>query len=74
MSDRRSFLKKTAVVASALSLERCGEQGGTRDASAPVGPSTEPILEAVARIVLPEATLGEAGLTRVVEGFRKWLR
>jgi hypothetical protein len=68
---RRTFLKTGAAVASALALPTCAPENARET---PAAPSARPeTLSAVAGIVLPAASLGEEGVRRVVEGFRKWL-
>jgi hypothetical protein len=68
---RRTFMKTGAALASALALPSCARENSQETAAAPAGkPQT---LAAVAAIVLPAASLGEDGVRRVVEGFRKWL-
>jgi TAT (twin-arginine translocation) pathway signal sequence len=73
MSDnaRRTFMKTGAALASALALPSCTSEAPNETAvKAAEKPET---LAAVAGIVLPGARLGEEGVRRVVDGFRKWL-
>ncbi len=73
MSDnaRRRFMKTGAALASALALPSCARESATEaKAGSAVKPET---LAAVAGIVLPASHLGEEGVRRVVDGFRKWL-
>ncbi|HEY7699373.1 MAG TPA: hypothetical protein VIE88_13205, partial [Vicinamibacteria bacterium] len=68
---RRTFLKTGATLASALALPACVPETSSEPKAAPaVEPGT---LAALAGIVLPATSLGEEGVRRVVEGFRKWL-
>ena len=68
---RRTFMKTGAALASALALPSCAPETSQEATTAQVGrPET---LAALAGIVLPAASLGEEGVRRVVEGFRKWL-
>ncbi len=68
---RRTFLKTGAALASALTVPSCAPEAAKETTAAPAArPET---LSAVAGIVLPAGTLGEEGVRRVVEGFRKWL-
>ena len=68
---RRAFLKTGAALASALAVPSCAPEAAKEITAAPAArPET---LFAVAGIVLPAASLGEEGVRRVVEGFRKWL-
>jgi hypothetical protein len=68
---RRTFLKTGATLASALALPACVPETAKE---AKAAPALEPgTLDALAGIVLPAASLGEEGVRRVVEGFRKWL-
>jgi hypothetical protein len=68
---RRAFMKTSAALASALALPSCAPETSKETTAAPAGdPGT---LAAVAGIVLPAASLGDDGVRRAVEGFRKWL-
>jgi hypothetical protein len=68
---RRTFLKTGAALASALAVPSCAPEAAKERTAAPAArPET---LFAVAGIVLPAGSLGEEGVRRVVEGFRKWL-
>jgi len=69
-STRRTFMKTGAALASALALPGC--ETSTEAPPAPAAGRPETLL-AVGSIVLPAASLGEDGVRRVVEGFRKWL-
>jgi len=70
-SPRRTFMKRTVALASAWALPSCAPEISKQTPAAPVGrPET---LAALAGIVLPAVSLGEEGVRRVVEGFRKWL-
>ncbi len=70
-SPRRTFMKRTVALASAWALPSCASQTSNETAAAP---AREPeTLAVLAGIVLPAASLGEEGVRRVVEGFRKWL-
>jgi hypothetical protein len=75
-NDRRRFMKSSAALVSGLAVSSCAP--AAKESEAPrTEISKEPLerglLEAVARIVLPAAILGEAGVARVVEGFQRWL-
>jgi hypothetical protein len=68
---RRTFLKTGAALASGLALPGCVPETSKETRAASAGGAET--LQAVAGIVLPAASLGEEGVRRVVEGFRKWL-
>jgi hypothetical protein len=68
---RRTFLKTGAALASGLALPGCVPETSKETRTASAGGAET--LQAVAGIVLPAASLGEEGVRRVVEGFRKWL-
>jgi hypothetical protein len=69
---RRTFLKTGATLASALAIPGCASETLSETQSAPADrPET---LSALAALVLPAASLGDEGVRRVVEGFRKWLQ
>ena len=70
-SPRRTFMKRTVALASAWALPSCAPEAGKETTTAPTAESQT--LAALAGIVLPAASLGEEGVQRVVEGFRKWL-
>jgi hypothetical protein len=70
-SPRRTFMKRTVALASAWALPSCAPEAGKETTRAPTAESQT--LAALAGIVLPAASLGEVGVRRVVEGFRKWL-
>jgi hypothetical protein len=70
-SPRRTFMKRTVALASAWALPSCATEAGKETTRAPTAESQT--LAALAGIVLPAASLGEDGVRRVVEGFRKWL-
>lgn len=70
---RRSFLKRSAALVSGLAITGCRpvEKGpGASSTSAALDPK---VLEALGRLVLPMSSLGEPGLTPVLEAFGKWL-
>ncbi len=68
---RRTFMKTGAALASALAIPGCAPEPTVESAA---GVERKPeTLSAIAGIVLPAASLGEEGIRRVVEGFRKWL-
>jgi hypothetical protein len=70
---RRKFMKTGAALASALALPSCAPEA-PKEQTAPAPAAGKPeTLAAVAGIVLPVASLGQDGVQRVVEGFRKWL-
>jgi hypothetical protein len=75
-NDRRRFIKRSAALVSGLAVSSCAppakesEAPRTESSGEPLEPA---LLDAVARIVLPKATLGDTGVATVVEGFRKWL-
>jgi hypothetical protein len=68
-SDRRTFMKQSAAIASILSLTRCSPSD--RQASASIDAET---LRAVGHAVLPASDLGPDGVDRVVQDFLEWLR
>jgi hypothetical protein len=71
-NQRRTFMKTGAALASALALPSCAPEAAKEPGAA--APAARPeTLGAVAGIVLPVASLGEEGVHRVVDGFRKWL-
>jgi hypothetical protein len=70
---RRKFMKTGAALASALALPSCAPEAPKERAASASAASKPETLAAVAGLVLPAASLGEEGVRRVVEGFRKWL-
>jgi hypothetical protein len=75
-NDRRRFMKRSAALVSGLAVSGCAPAAKDTEAPRPEvsGEPLDPaLLEAVARIVLPAASLGDEGVAAAVEGFRKWL-
>jgi hypothetical protein len=70
-NPRRVFLKAGAALASAAALPSCAPGVGKEGGPAPA--ERADTLAALASVALPSASLGEEGVRRVVEGFRKWL-
>jgi hypothetical protein len=70
-NSRRTFMKTGAALASALAIPACAPEPTVSTASG-TDPKPE-TLAAIAGIVLPAASLGEEGIRRVLDGFRKWL-
>jgi len=70
-SARRTFMKRTVALASAWALPSCAPEASKQKPAASVGRAET--LFALAGIVLPAASLGEEGVRRVLDGFRKWL-
>jgi len=68
---RRRFLKASAGVVSGLALASCGEK--TPQTVQPAAVLDRTTLDALARIALPYGALGDAGMTRAVDGFLTWL-
>jgi hypothetical protein len=68
---RRRFLKGSAGVVSGLAIGACAQDVPPVAADAPV--VDRAVLEALARIVLPRTSLGDAGVLRVTDDFLDWL-
>jgi hypothetical protein len=70
-NGRRSFMKRSAALVSGLAVSSCAP---TAETPAPTRTGLEPsTLRALGRVVLPEKALGETGIERVLDGFRKWV-
>lgn len=67
-SDRRTFIKQSAAMASIVSLTRCSPPDGLGGTSIDVD-----ALRAVGHAVLPTADLGSDGIDLVVDEFVEWL-
>lgn len=72
-SPRRRFMTQSALLVSGLALGKCAPQQQAPAASSS-GDMDPQVLQAIARIVLPVQTLGDAGVERVLTGFLKWLQ
>lgn len=71
---RRSFIKHSAAAVSGLTLSGCTTgEGPAPSPGAAARATLGDTLEAVGRVVLPAAELGDAGIASVVSGFRSWL-
>lgn len=70
-NPRRRFLKTSAIVVSGFAIGSNAREPET-GATAP-GRIDGATLDALARIVLPRQALGDAGITRAVDGFLTWL-
>lgn len=73
MSDnpRRRFLKASAGVVSGLAVGAGAQEQDSGPNAA--GANDRAILNVLAPIVLPRQALGDAGITRAVDGFLAWL-
>ena len=68
---RRRFLKASAGIVSGLALGSCADEQPAEPAAAEG--LDRAVLDALARIVLPRAALGDAGIARTVGEFLAWL-
>ncbi len=72
---RRRFLKGSAALVSGLAITGCrpdpAENGPPASSSS--ASLDAKALEALGRLVLPMSSLGDAGLSQVLDGFGKWL-
>ena len=68
---RRRFLKGSAGVVSGLAIGACAQDAPPGEAEA--RGLDRAVLDALARIVLPRTSLGDAGVLRVTDDFLDWL-
>lgn len=72
-NPRRRFLKASTGILSGLAIGSCADEQAAAPAPAVTGRLDRPVLDVVARIVLPRTALGETGVARVTNEFLTWL-